>query len=274
MSAMAVWIKGRLRVLIAADHLAVVREHGFSRAFRVECASVKVQPEPGRPRWEGVLNALNRLVAERKWSGLSMDVALSGEFVHLAFIPGLSGNISGAQMGALAQGTFERVLGDAVGAWEIRHSVLDPSTLLGAAMEKGLLDGLSSLASECGNRLDSVTPLWSCLVNHKRAALSRMSGWLVFAEPGSGVIARLEKGLWKLVRSKQLEGAQASAVRQLLEREHRLSGSAVRDVVIAGMDGLEGSPLGEEWNVTALPLDAARLSALPSDCRMAALAGL
>jgi hypothetical protein len=262
---------GRVRAYLAADRVAAVRERGVLRR-RVECAWTQVAPDaPEEAVWAPALRALSGLIADRGWRGLPIDVAVSSEFVRLALIPGIRGQLSTVEIQGLAHGVFGKVLGDAAADWGVRYCAADRSTVLGAAAEKSLLAALHDLARVGKGALRSIAPLWSCAVNWQRPRLRRRSAWLVLAEPRAAAYGLLERGQWRVVRAKALDAGRGIGVARLLERESRFLGTATRDVVVLGNP--VGEPFAPDWKVEQVPVALARFGALPAECRPAALAG-
>ena len=263
--------RGRLRVYLSADHVGVVREHGWIRR-RVECAATRVAlDDAAAPSWAPAVRALAELIASRGWGGLPMEVAVSSEFVHLALVTDIRRHLSAPEMQGLAQGMFTRVLGESAPAWDVRYGAADASTVVAAATEKALVAELESAARACKGALRSLTPLWSCAVNGQRARLARRSAWLVLTESRAAAFGLLERGRWRAMRTRALDAARGIGVAQALERECRYHGSDTRDVIVVGEHQDMGLPAG--WKVEHLPLAPARFGALPVECRPAALAG-
>jgi len=94
----------------------------------------------------------------------------------------------------------------------------------------------------------------------------------MFAETGAVVIALLEGGVWKSMRRRPVQAQDAADLARTLEREQRLSGTAIRNVVLDG-PAAESCSLGADWTIRSLPEGPRRLGALPAACRWAALAG-
>ena len=263
---------GRLRVYLAADRVAVVRERGLLRR-RVECASAQVPPDDAAvPAWAPAIRALNGLIADRRWRGVPIDIAVSTEFVRLALIPGIRSQLSTLEIQGLAQGVFAKVLGEAAPDWSVRYCAADRSTVLGAAAEKHLIAALSELSKACNGALRSISPLWSCAVNWQRDRLGRRSAWLVLAESRAAAFGLLERGRWRVVRAKALDAARGIGVARLLEREGRNLGTSTRDVVFLGDPGAQ--PFAPGWKVEHVPMTLTRFGALPAECWPAALAGI
>jgi hypothetical protein len=262
---------GRIRAYLAADRVAALRERGMLRR-RVECAWAPVTPgDPGAESWAPALRALSGLISDRGWRGLPIDVAVSSEFVRLALIPGIRGQLTTLEIQGLAHGVFGKVLGESVADWNVRYCAADRSTVLGAAAEKSLLAALGDFARSSKGALRSVAPLWSCAVNWQRARLRRRSAWLVLAESRAAAYGLVERGHWRVVRAKALDADRGIGVARLLEREGRYLGSTTRDVVLLGDPG--GESFAPDWKVEHVPVALARFGALPAECRAAALAG-
>jgi hypothetical protein len=262
----------RLRACLAADHVGVICERGLLRR-RTECASARVRPaEAGALPWATAVHALGELIADRGWRGSTMDVALSSEWVRFALVPGIRRHLTSSEMQGLAHGIFARLLGEAAPAWDVRYCVADRSTVLGAAVEKALLEALEDMARNHRCTLRSVSPLWLCAANRRRRRLARRSEWLVLAEARAVAYGLIERGTWRVVRARAVDASgQGAGVAQWLERENRNLGTTVRNVVFAGESREEELPA--EWKVERMPFAAPRLGALPPECRPAALAG-
>lgn len=261
---------GRIRAYLATDRAAAVLERGWPRR-RVECAAVPVVPEgPETNPWGGAVHALKRLIVEKNWGRRPIDVALSSEFVRFALIPGVRRQLSKIELQGLTAGLFSKLFGDAAGDWHLRYSACDRTTLIAAAVEKGLVAALEDVARDVACPLRSVTPLWSNLVNAEHRRVSRRSAWIVFAEPRAVVVGLMEGGTWRSLRTRARDPGDQADIGRLLEREFRHLGTGVRDVVLMG----EAADLPAEWKVERLALVAKRFGVMPAECRPAAFAGV
>ena len=213
------------------------------------------------------------MVLARQWTGLPIDIAVSGEFVRFALVPGINLNLSSSRLQGLVDSRFARIIGESMNAWSIRYCAQDKSTVLAAAIRKPLQDGLEQVARECRLKLRSVAPLWSCAINHRHAQFTGQSGWLVLTEARTATFGLIEDGKWVSLRTRMLDLAQASTVSSLLERERRSVGSAQHEVSVVGDVPGKGVDLGADWHLR-YPLPAApQTMALPAACRAAAVAG-
>ena len=261
-----------LRVYLAADSVAVVCRWGLVRR-EVKCASTKVTLDEAAPQpWAPALRALGELLEREDWHGVSIDIALSSEFVRLALVQGIAQNLSSQEMRGLAQGMFARVLGDAAGAWNLRYCAADRSAVLAAATEKPMLAALEDLARARHCTLRSVSPLWSCAVNRQRKRLARRSAWLVVAEPRAVAFGLMERGHWRTMRAKPLDAVRGLGVARLIERESRFLGTETRDLIFVG-HAPEGERYSPDWKVEELPIADTALGAVPAACLPAVLAG-
>jgi hypothetical protein len=254
---------------LAADRVAAVASRGLVPR-RIECAAARFDAEYGAQAWIPAVRKLGDLLAERGWQGSSLDVVLSSEFVRVSLVSGIWRNLGSQELEGLAHGVVSRLLGERAQDWAIRYCAADRTSLFAAAMEKSLLEALSEAAGAAGARLRTVSPLWSCAINHHRRRLARRSGWVVLAEPRAVSFGLLERGRWRAVRARALDRERGLTAAQLVERECRYLGDETRDIVLIGVDAADADFTGK-WNVERLARRHA--SVMPADCLPAAFAG-
>lgn len=162
--------------------------------------------------------------------GTRVAAIVSSHHARYALLP-WSPNLGGeADWLAYARHRFASVYGPEALNWVIRISPAPRrSARLACALEPALLEGLRRAIGGAGARLVSVRPGLMEAFNAKRGAFRSEPGWLVAAEEGRLTLALIARGLWELVRVRNVGPAWRDELPALLRREELL---AKRDATV------------------------------------------
>ncbi|MDH4095768.1 MAG: hypothetical protein OEV81_13415 [Betaproteobacteria bacterium] len=156
--------------------------------------------------------------------GARVTAILSSHHARYALLPWSEALSGEKEWQALARYRFAETYGPQAGDWEIRVS---PSPRGAARMacgiERGVLAALRDLVSGAGASLVSVQPGLMHAFNARRREFRRAPGWLVAAEEGRLALALIVRGLWELVRVRNVGPAWRSELEAILRREEDLA---------------------------------------------------
>lgn len=171
---------------------------------------------------------LDALPAMRR--GARVTAVLSSHharYVRLPWSPHLAGD---DEWLAFARHQFAETYGATASGWEIRVSPTPKGAArIACALDRELLAALRTAVARAGAKLVSVQPGLMHAFNKHRAELGRSAGWLVAAEDGRLTLALVARGLWELVRVRNVGNGWRDELDGILRREEAL---AHRDVPI------------------------------------------
>ena len=193
------------------------RAHGSRRA---DAETLAVQSDSGD--FASLLAAVEKVVRERSnWSrGARMTAILGNTRVRYAALPWVDDFMQRAERLAYARLALGKQYGGQTDQSEIRLAEAgygDP--WLVAGIDRSLLAALDELAEACGWRLDSVQPALMTVANEFRLRLAHGAVRLLLMESGKAVIARLEDGRWRQVRTRRMASLDVDVVRDLVAQE-------------------------------------------------------
>lgn len=175
------------------------------------------------PDWRAAVEALPAALGERPPRRLR--VVLSHHFVRYALLPWNPALKSEEAWRAYAEHRLAAVYGASDAPWALRVSATAPrGARIACATEQALLDALQAALRARGVRLDSVQPHLMSAFNRERRRLGRASRWLVVEEAGRLALALIERGAWRVLRSRRVDAQWREALPALLARETALLG--------------------------------------------------
>lgn len=136
----------------------------------------------------------------------------------------------------LARHRFAETHGVLAENWEIRVSPSPKGAArIACALDRGLLAELRGAVAQAGATLASVQPGLMHAFNRHRREFGRAPGWLVTAEEGRLTLALIARGLWELVRVRNVNTDWREELEGILRREEMLvrRASPVERVVLA-----------------------------------------
>jgi hypothetical protein len=168
--------------------------------------------------------------------GAKVTAVISSHHVRYVLLP-WSVNLAGErEWEALARHRFAETFGTAVNEWEVRVSP-EPkgAPRVAIAVDRGQLAELRAAVKAARAKLVSVQPALMHAFNAKRRALRSGPAWLVAPEPGRLTLALVARGLWELVRVRNVGENWRDELEAILRREEELARreSPVEKVVLA-----------------------------------------
>ena len=215
----------RVRIRIYPGQVEMLRfAPGWRRAaperHMVACAGT---PERNAASWAPVIEALRELLARPNLRRAGATVILSNNFVRYLLIPWSASLVTGEEESAFARMRFVQVYGEAAQSWMLRLSGgVAGSAQIAAAVERPLIDSLTTLLEGSPLALRSIQPLFMSAFNSARKTIGR-DAWLAIAEPGRLLLGLLRGGRWLSLRSRPLNG-EAVALAELLDQERLMLG--------------------------------------------------
>lgn len=179
--------------------------------------------ERGAHAWTPAVEALREMLAQPKLQSAEATVVLSNHFVRYLLVPWSAALVTDEERLAFARMRFVRVYGDAAQNWMLRLAGNAAGCAqVAAAVERPLIDALTTLLENSALALRSIQPQLMASVNAARKVIGR-DAWLAVAEPGRVLLGLLRGGRWISLRSRPLNGEMV-ALAELLEQERLMLG--------------------------------------------------
>jgi len=215
----------QVRIGISPQQVEMLRfAPGWKRAVPerkpLTCAGTQ---ERNAASWAPAVEALRELLAHPNLRRADATVILSNHFVRYLLVPWSASLVTEEEQLAFARMRFVQVYGEAAQSWMLRLSGgAAGSAQVAAAVERPLIDSLSTLLENSPLALRSIQPQLMAVVNAVRKAIGG-DAWLAVAEPGRLLLGLLRGGRWLSLRSRPLNG-EAVALAGLLEQERLMLG--------------------------------------------------
>lgn len=205
--------------LILLGNTAFLRRqpHGTRRAL-AETLVVKCESD----NFAELMAHVHKAVKERPaWQRTGkLTVILGNSWVRYAALPWVDDFMRREERLSYARIAMVKQYGPAANDWEIRLSEAEyGAPWLAAGVDAMLLSELDSLAETNHWRLESIQPALMTIANEFRLRLAVGSVRLVLMEPDRAVVARLEEGHWRQVRSRRVSSLHAADLEKLIAQE-------------------------------------------------------
>lgn len=146
-------------------------------------------------------------------------VVLSHELARVGLLTPPPVRLATSEMTAWVREHHARQLGDAADG---QHFVWQPAPpgqpVLIGAIDAGWLAALRQTLSQRGLKPAAVEPWLAAACTRLPAALGK-AAWMALAEPGRITLARVERGVFRLLRSSRMSGDPAAALAGMIARE-------------------------------------------------------
>jgi len=212
-----------LRIGLAPERIVYRRKPRWRRKAAQQGA-LPLAAKEGEEPWTAGIAALRELIgpASRR---LNVSIILSNRLVRYQLLPWNAELESEAEWLAFAKHAFTSAYGPAAKDWEIRVcATADKGPRLASAVDGALLPAIQSACQAPGVQLVSVQPCLMSAFNRSRKRMFRSSAWFVIEEPENFVLALIENGKWRLVRSRRNAMNTDDAFASILDREAVLAG--------------------------------------------------
>lgn len=253
--------RNELSVFLYPERVALLRIErrltlrGYARTVLARAIVPCESHRPGEKAWRAAIDTLGAQLPAFVSRNMHVSVVLSDKFMHYALIPWFD-NLTDEEDLAMAQHRFREMCGDAADALSVRVSqgpAGAPS--LAAAVDKELLQELSSLMGKMEIRMASVQPHLMVAYNSCRATLEGRSTWIALLEPNCLCIGALQDGRFAWIRKLRIGDAWMEELPDILEREACLADTDIHmDEVMLWAPHLAEEPLptAGRWRIRRL----------------------
>lgn len=169
-----------------------------------------------------LLIAIEKAIKERPaWLRAGqLTVVLGNTRVRYASLPWVDDFMHRDERLSYARIAMSKLFGPVTDQWDIRLSEADyGDPWLACGVDRALLDQLDTLALACRWRLMSVQPALMTIANEFRLRLAHGAIRLVLMEKERAVVARLDDGRWRQVRTRRIQSQDAEALQDLIAQE-------------------------------------------------------
>lgn len=265
--------RNELSIFLYPERVALLRIErrltlrGYARTVRARTIVQCESRGAGERVWRAALDTLGAQLPAFVSRNMHVSVVLSDKFMHYTLIPWFD-NLSDEEDLVMAQHRFREMCGDAADAFSVRVSqgpAGAPS--LAAAVDKDLLQELSSLMGQMKIRIASVQPHLMVAYNSCRATLEGRSTWIALMEPNCLCLGALQDGRFAWIRKLRIGDAWMEEFPDILERESCLADTDVHmDEVMLWAPHLaeEELPTAGRWRIRRLVPEPASGQALPA----------
>lgn len=178
-------------------------------------------PVEKQPNWSTPLAALRELFPKTGAAGTPVRVVLSNHFLRYIVLPWSPELVTQSEELDYAQARFAQVFGDKARQWVVRTSDAPAGAeRLAAAADAALLEELALALRASGMALKSCQPALMAQFNCCRREI-RDNAWLVAAERGRLLVARIHQQRWRSVRMRPLHET-VVPLQAILEQERLL----------------------------------------------------
>lgn len=218
------------RIALAPHRVSLARLARGPRSRVIDCKHMACDLR-SEPNWMVPMEALREMLRHSGVSRASGAVVLSDHFVRYLVLPWSPDLVSDAELLGFARARFTKVYGEAAQRWHVRLSPAPPGhPRLAAAVERSLIDALTEAFAGSAVRIASIQPAFVAQFNEAYSRI-RADAWLVSAECGRMLIARITDGKWFSVRVRPTNGT-AVPLGAVLEQERMLVGAGEQDAKV------------------------------------------
>ena len=244
----------RLIIDVSPHRVAVTRYARGWRKRQLEHRQFSCEPAAAPADREPIVSALRAFLSAPALAPANAVLVLSNHFVRYLLMPWNAQIAKRSEELTVAQALFSRQYGDVMLDWEVELSgTRVGSNRVAAAIDRRLLETLSSLFSGSAIRLRAVRPHFMHLVNEHRRTLSG-DAWIVITDSDRMLVSFLRDGDWLSLRSRPM--AHGVAIETVLEQEALLHGiSPVNEnIYIYDTDKAEGPVADPGRSATPVPM--------------------
>lgn len=207
----------RIEIAVAPQRIALVRRRKFTDKI-VESQTLPYLPgEPATP-WRGALDTLRRALTEPLWQNAGAQVVLSNHFIRYAIVTRPTAVRAAAEQVALVRHRFNTIFGNVAENWAIRTSQNGHDSVLAAAVDQPLIDGLRESLRPAGVRITSMQPLLMAAFNRLRNCIADQALWYVLLEPGKVCIAGIRDGAWLVIDTQRCDDNVVDELPRMIEQ--------------------------------------------------------
>jgi hypothetical protein len=220
----------QVRIALAPHQVSLVRlSRGLTpRVIDSKRMACEVRSEPN---WAVPMEALREMLRHPNVSRGKAAVVLSDHFVRYLVLPWNPDLVSDAELLEFARARFAKVFGEAAQRWSVLVSPAPPGhPQLAAAVERPLVDALAHAFAGSMVKPVSIQPAFVAQFNEAHSRLAP-DAWLVSAERGRLLLARIADGRWCSVRVRPMNECVVT-LGEVLEQERMLIGDGEQDAKV------------------------------------------
>ncbi len=218
--------RDRLSVALYPDRVVLVRQQRGLNKRIVHKQQELVTPEKQAPVWETALAELDAMLDShnapdgKSYAGCELKVVLASQLVRYLALTPLALAMNTAEKAAYVQGAFQEIYGAVAETWQVQVNDAAPDeSIVAAAVDKSLLQGLDNIAKKYQLKLSAVQPHLMQAFNLLSHQFKQPHTYFAVIEPQRIVIAKLNKGKWQHLRMLARATDWASQLGELVERE-------------------------------------------------------
>lgn len=200
----------------------------------------EVNSNVSRSNWSGAIDALSEMLSHpdidrRRFGGIDANVILSNQFVRYLVMPFSAQLVTAREEADFARMRFQQIFGEAANQWRMMVSPSPAGAArVCAAVDGQLIDTLVKVLAGTPFRLGSIRPALMSQFNAWRKHIGD-NAWLVLTERDRVLIARIDRGEWRSVRSRSTGEAPVPLARWLAQERLLLDMPATASKVYLGM---------------------------------------
>jgi hypothetical protein len=222
----------QLLVTLGGGHVALLYRTGLTKKILAQRESVVNTTQ--EHTWIDALQVLDRLLSDMAIpANTKLNISLASDLVRYLVLPASYDEINQTDKLAYAQAAFREVFGAESSNWTIQYDDAAPSKpTVCAAIDQALLDTLYAFSAKKSLALKSVQPFFVSAMNALNAHLSKLNGIVVIVEDSRLILATLEQGSCKQLRSQPLVKDWQTQLPEILTRAALLEDDVVRNVAV------------------------------------------
>ena len=171
---------------------------------------------------ESMVTTLRDFLSTPHLAPANAVLVLSNHFVRYLLVPWNAQIAKSSEELTVAKELFARHFGESMHEWEVTSSrTCVGRNRVAAAIDRRLLDTLTTLFSGTAVQLDAIRPHLMHLVNEHRGTLNG-DAWIVVKDSDRVLLSFLRDGDWLSLRSRPI--TRATEIESLLEQEALLQG--------------------------------------------------
>lgn len=185
----------------------------------VAAAAPRLYREAAVEEGGDALDALDELLGSLSLRGRAR-VVLSHELARVGLLTAPPVRLNTGEMKAWVREHYVRQFGDVAEGWRFVWQPAPPGRpVLTGAVDAGWFAALRQTLSQRGLKPAVVEPWLAVACARLPTALGSEGTWLALAEPGRITLARLERGVFRSLRSSRMTGDPAAALAGMVARE-------------------------------------------------------
>ena len=218
--------RDELHVMLQPQRITLSRVKRGGKLVAHETIAVEQDArDPALPLWQPALETLRPWLQQRPWQGCKPTVVLSSHFAQYALIPWNAGLANAAERQAYARHCFQQAYGEPVRDWDLRISPAGYGrTAIASGVAPELLQALHAAFADSGLPLARIHPYLMVAVDDLRRRRLPDSLCLAVLESGKLMLALIEDGDWRSLRSFAAEQDMAAQLQALIQRESIVAG--------------------------------------------------